>query len=103
MKLIALAAFLLPAAIAVPVDHGDGLVKRDVAVTNELVFTVSYDAFLQRYIARNPPHLDWESKYCPGPDGILPGVNVNHPARCSPPPPFPVYIPKRILKKGGPE
>ncbi len=79
MKLITLAALFLPTAIAVPVNPGveDGLAKRDIALTDYLVYTAPLDVFLERQAARNPPRLDWESTYCPGSDGIQPKTIVS--------------------------
>lgn len=66
MKVAAVIAFLLPAAMAAPAPAagGEGIVKRQVAETDLLVFSYSMSTFQSRRAARNPASLDWSSDNC---------------------------------------
>lgn len=65
MKFTTLAAFFLPAVLAMPLSgEGNGLVQRQNDVTDELIFSISLPAFLTRRAARDPPTLDWSSDSC---------------------------------------
>ena len=63
MKFTTVAAFFLPAVMASPTG-GNGIVKRQTAVTDELIFSISLPAFISRRNARDPPSLDWSSDSC---------------------------------------
>lgn len=63
MKFTTLAAFFLPAVLASPMGE-TGIVKRQTAVTDQLLFSFSLSTFLSRRAARNPPSLDWSSDSC---------------------------------------
>ncbi|KAG9251335.1 phospholipase A2 [Emericellopsis atlantica] len=65
MKFSTITAFFLPAvAMASPVSPGSTVVKRQTAVTDELLFSISLPAFITRRNARDPPSLDWSSDSC---------------------------------------
>ncbi|KFH40954.1 hypothetical protein ACRE_083510 [Hapsidospora chrysogenum ATCC 11550] len=58
-------ALLLPAALAYPtVDREGHLVKRQEAVTDQLLFQLSLPQFIARRDAQDPPELDWSSDSC---------------------------------------
>lgn len=62
------AAFLslLPAVLALPTATASDPAKRQTAtaLTDEILFSISLPAFLDRRAARNPPALNWESDSC---------------------------------------
>jgi hypothetical protein len=65
MKFSTITAFLLPAvAMASPVGTDGSIVKRQTAVTDQLIFSISLPAFVARRNARDPPSLDWSSDSC---------------------------------------
>lgn len=64
MKFTAVVALLLPAVMAAPTAGETGVVKRQTAVTDELLFSISLPAFTTRRNNRNPATLDWSSDNC---------------------------------------
>ncbi|KAI6783458.1 uncharacterized protein J7T54_005487 [Emericellopsis cladophorae] len=65
MKFPTITAFLLPAvAMASPLGTGGTVVKRQTAVTDQILFSISLSAFITRRNARDPPSLDWSSDSC---------------------------------------
>ena len=58
-------ALFLPVALAYPtVDREGHLVKRQEAVTDQLLFQLSLPQFIARRDAQDPPELDWSSDSC---------------------------------------
>ena len=64
MKFTTVAAFLLPAVLAMPSTGNGRVVKRQEDVTDQYLFELTLAQFLEKRAAEDPATLDWTSDNC---------------------------------------